>query len=148
MILRDAVTGSNLQIQDREQGFKESAVAKSYTPPGRYVMSEHEKYEQVGRLAEEVGHLKGKLNEINEKLMRAFDAYSRMAQSQTPQNWSVQQDALSVVAVSPSYGAQPADLSALMNQRELVAILQERQTLTLELQKATDRLKGLAPNLL
>jgi hypothetical protein len=123
---------------------------KSYTPRRRYAMSDHEKYEQVGKLAEEVGHLKGKLNQVNEKLTRAYWAYQRMAQSQSPNNWDVTGETLLVPSnVGGGYNpGGPADLNALLDARELTAILQERKTLQAELDKASERLRGLAPNLL
>jgi len=44
-----------------------------------FCMSEHEKYEQVGRLAEEYSEVKGKLNHIQEKLMRSQQVYQQLA---------------------------------------------------------------------
>lgn len=137
--LVDAVTGPVLV----------DSPAEAYTPRRRYVMSEKEKYEQVGKLAEEVGHLKGKINELNERLMRAFQAYTRMTQSQGPNAWSVNGDNLQIPTNMGGYNPNsPVDFGALLDARELKAILQERQTLQAELNKATERLKGLAPNLL
>jgi hypothetical protein len=38
-------------------------------------MSEHEKQQQIGKLAEEVSHVKGQLNQLNEKLHRASTCF-------------------------------------------------------------------------
>lgn len=42
-----------------------------------YCMSEHEKFEQVGLLAEEYSKLKGELNHVDEKMARTQRAYPR-----------------------------------------------------------------------
>jgi len=78
----------------------------------------------VGRVAEEVSHLKGELNHINEKLQRAYAAYSRMTQGQNVQNWSVQNGKL-VVPGAP-YNQPPADLDALLDAHQLKEILEKK----------------------
>lgn len=110
-------------------------------------MSDHEKYEQVGRVAEEVSHLKGELNHINEKLNRAFQAYLRMTQGQMPGNWSAH-DGKIIVQMTAYQSGQMAEPEWLLGFHELREVLEKRQKLTGELQSATDRLRGLAPHLL
>jgi hypothetical protein len=117
-----------------------------YTVHRGYVMSEHEKYEQVGRLAEEVGKLKGELNHVNEKLARASTAYNRLGQSTGGwTGWSVNNKTLLIPA--PSYGGPMNDFSGLLNEHQLIEVLEHKQKLTVELNTATERLKGLAPHL-
>lgn len=118
-------------------------------------MSDQEKYEQVGRLAEEVSKLRGDLNHVNEKLNRAFFAYSKMGNSSNPANWTLKGDgqnqSIQLVVTtnySNSQQIQNADLSALLNQHEIIKLLEQRDKLTKELNSTTERLRGLAPNLL
>jgi hypothetical protein len=110
-------------------------------------MSEHEKYEQVGRLAEEVSRLKGELNQITEKLNRAFFAYNRMTQSGMINNWSTINGQLNIPH-GGQYPSNGAELEALLNKHQLVEVLEHKQRLTSELNAAAERLKGLAPHLL
>lgn len=108
-------------------------------------MSDQEKYEQVGKLAEEVSRFRGELNHTNEKLLRAYGAYQRMGQSQGPNTWTVQNGKIEVTA--PYTQPQPADLLGLLSAHELTEILEHRQKLTGEMNAVLERLKKLAPNL-
>ena len=109
-------------------------------------MSEHEKREQIGHLAEEVSNLKGQINHISEKLQRTSFAYMRMSNSQGPHTWSFQNGALQIPSSAQS-GVQNADLAALLNKAELTEILEHKHKLTTELNEKLERLKGLAPHL-
>ncbi len=113
-----------------------------------FCMSDNEKFEQVGRLAEEVSRLKGELNHINEKLTRAFFAYQFLTQGQSPGNWRVDNGKVVAPAAGRNQSQPLPQLEALLNEHELIEVIEKRQKLTLELQGATDRLKGLAPHLL
>ena len=109
-----------------------------------FCMSEQEKYVQVGRLAEEYGHIKGKLSHVQEKLNRAGIAYTTVTQN-FPN--------LTVVAGrlhkpnSPYPSSQDA-LDHLLSSSELVDVLEEKNRLSKELSQAADRLKAVAPHLL
>lgn len=108
-------------------------------------MSEHEKFEQVGRLTEEVSQLKGQLNQINEKLLRAYSAYMRLGQSNGPNNWTLEQGEIKAPSSQP--GSKPPDFSALLNHRELIEVLEHRKKVIDELKVATERLTKLAPHI-
>lgn len=110
-------------------------------------MSEHEKLEQIGRLAEEVSRIKGELNQVSEKINRASAAYIRLAQSPMAVNWSVQNGQLHIPPAN-QYPAQNADFDALLNKHQLIEVIEHRQRLTQELNAASQRLRGLAPHLL
>ena len=111
-----------------------------------FCMTEHEKYEQVGRLAEEVSHLKGELNHINEKLNQAYYAYQAMVQGQNFNAWSVKDGKLIIPMRQPQM--PPVNLEALLSTRELVDVLEKKQHLTTELEATSKRLRDLAPHLL
>ena len=111
-------------------------------------MSDDEKLEQIGRLAKEVGHLKGEINHVNEKLSRAFFAYNRMSQSPMTNNWNVSDGQLNIPSQSGQYQPQGAELDGLLNKHQLIEVLEHRQKLASELDEKSQRLKGLAPNLL
>lgn len=117
-----------------------------YTVRRGYVMSEHEKFEQVGRLAEEVSHIKGDLNQIIEKLQRAFLAYVRLSQSGSFQNWKALDGKLHIPATN-QYPQQNTDFGGLLNEHQLIEVLEHKQKLERELNAALERLKGLAPHL-
>jgi hypothetical protein len=123
----------------------ERSTMPEYNAHGGWFMGDNEKFEQVGRLAEEVSRLKGELNHVNEKLSRAFAAYQRMVQGQSPMNWNVQRG--EIIVPAPYQQQPPADFAALLNKHELVEILEHKQKLAGELSAATERLKGLAPHL-
>jgi hypothetical protein len=127
----------------------ERSKISEYDARGGWHMTEHEKFEQVGRLAEEVSRLKGEVNHINEKLTHAFQAYQVMIQGSNPANWKVENGKL---IVSPQPGrpiGQPSvNLGALLGEHELIEVLEKRQNLTTELNHATTRLRSLAPHLL
>lgn len=111
-----------------------------------FCMTEHEKREQIGMLAEEVSRIKGELNHINEKLTKALAAYQAMAGPRNINNWVVQND--KVVVVPQAQPSPNIDLGALLNVHELKEVLEHKEHLTSELKIATDRLRGLAPHLL
>src|ERR1700731_3034029 len=109
-------------------------------------MSEHEKYEQVGRLAEEISHAKGKLAHVNEKLTRAQGdyAYASMSNSQVFQQLKAHEGKLIVPMTHPNQ--PPRTLEGLLGTHELIHVLEEKQRLTVELNGLTSRLKELAPH--
>lgn len=108
-------------------------------------MSEHEKYEQVGRLAEEVSHAKGKLAHVNEKLSRAQRDYFFAGNSQIFQQLAIQEGKL--VTPNPHRVQPHPTLDGLLSTHELIEVLEEKQRLTSELDGLVARLKGLAPHL-
>jgi hypothetical protein len=113
-------------------------------------MSEHEKYEQVGRLAEEVSHAKGKLAHVNEKLNRAQLSYAYAGHQQVFPLLKTNGGSLVVPNVQNFRpGTQPPNtLEGLLSHHELIQVLEEKERLTAELAGLTARLKELAPHLL
>ena len=110
-----------------------------------YCMTEHEKLQQIGGLAEEVSELRAGLNHINEKLNRALHAYTAMTQGQNITNWRVEGGNLIV----PQRPQLPPGLpEALLNAHELIEVLEKKKHITEQLDAATARLKGLVPHLL
>jgi len=111
-------------------------------------MSEHEKYEQVGRLAEEVSEVKGKLAHVNEKLTRAQADYQFLANLNVFQQLKVQDGQLIVPNAPTSGQGQPRTLNGLLSTHDLMRVLEERDRLTGEFNALAARLKTLAPHLL
>jgi hypothetical protein len=110
-------------------------------------MSEHEKFEQVGRLAEEYSKLKGELNHVDQKAANCHRAY-QFAASAFPYI-TVQNDQLFVnPQATRNFQPQVADLPALLGAHQLLELLKERDRLRAELQETGDRLKALAPHLI
>jgi chemotaxis protein histidine kinase CheA len=109
-------------------------------------MSEHEKLEQVGRLTEEVSHLRGQLNQINEKLARAYGGYMRLGQSTGPNYWTLEQGEIKAPS-SQHPGNKPPDFTGLLSHHDLIEVLEHRKKLTDELKEASDRLTKLAPHI-
>jgi len=103
-------------------------------------MSEHEKYEQVGRLAEEYSTLKGHLAHVQERLNKAQGAYGTAAR--VFQTIRVEGEKL-IVASAP-----PQNIDGLLNNHELLEALKERDRLNGEIKAVADRLRPLAPHLL
>jgi hypothetical protein len=113
-----------------------------------FCMTEHEKLQQIGGVAEEVSELKAGLNHITEKLTRAFTAYQLLTQGQSPNNWRVEGGKVIVPSMAGRAPGQPTQLEALLNEHELIEVLEKRQRITEELNAATARLRGLVPHLL
>lgn len=109
-----------------------------------FCMSEQEKYEQVGRVAEEYSHLKGKLNHVAEKLTLAQSAYQIAAQSFQ----AIKVENGKAVVAAPQWGNQQRPLEHLLSSAELAEVLTERDRLVAEVAGAAARLKALAPHLL
>ena len=108
-------------------------------------MSEHEKELQIGRVVEEVARLQGELNHVNEKLGRAFTAYSYLAQQNAWSQLRVHNDQLLI----PQPPRQPLpQFDGILGYHEMVNVVKEKQRLSEELQTAKQRLRELAPNLL
>jgi hypothetical protein len=110
-----------------------------------FCMTEHEKYEQVGRLAEEYSQLKGELNHVQEKLNRAQGAYIfagqqfvnlRIIEGRLGTNQGVQQQ------------PQQKSLEDLLSHHELKEAFERRDHLAREVAEKTTRLRALAPHLL
>jgi hypothetical protein len=111
-------------------------------------MSEQEKYEQVGRLAEEVSHIKGKLAHLNEKLTRAQMGYQFLGNPGMFSQLRVEDGKL---ALPPNYvqrNQQQNQLDGLLSTHELIQVLEEKERLTAEFNDVAARLKTLAPHLL
>lgn len=111
-------------------------------------MSEHEKYEQVGRLAEEVSQVKGKLAHVNEKLTRAQAEYQLLANFNVFQLLKVQDGKLIAPNAPPYNQPQRKTLDGLLGTHELIQVLEERDRLKAEFEDLAARLKALAPHLL
>jgi hypothetical protein len=109
-------------------------------------MSENEKYVQVGRLAEEVSHAKGKLAHVNEKLTRAQGDYTYAVHQQVYPNLKAIDGRLIIPNIYP--GQPPRNLEGLLSTHELIQVLEEKQRLMSELAELSARLKTLAPHLL
>jgi hypothetical protein len=114
------------------------------TGSSMFCMSEQEKYEQVGRLAEEYSHLRGQLNHVSEKLSRAHAAYQFAAASF--QNLRLIDGKIAGPS-NPQQRGTP-DLSDLCNFQQLTELFEERDKLNRELADKSTRLKALAPHLL
>jgi hypothetical protein len=109
-------------------------------------MGEHEKYEQVGRLAEEVSHVKGKLGHVNEKGKRAQGDYGYAANMLVFPQLRTHGGKLIVPQINP--GTPVKTLEGLLNFHELTSVIEEKERLTVELGGLTAPLKELAPHLL
>jgi len=109
-------------------------------------MSDEEKLLQVGRLAEEYSKLKGELSHVTEKAAATQRAYAFAAQGFP--NIRVQGDKLVIQSQGAIRGQIPAELSALLNEHQLLELINERERLTRELKETGDRLRALAPHLL
>jgi chromosome segregation ATPase len=107
-------------------------------------MSEQEKREQIGKLAEEYSEVKGKLIQLGEKLSKAHSDYQLLGQAQNFNNLRIDGGKLVFQAAPSSQRA----LENLLNSSQLVELLTERDRLNGELKEISERLKALAPHLL
>jgi hypothetical protein len=107
-------------------------------------MSEQEKREQIGKLAEEYSEVKGKLIQLGEKLSKAHSDYQLLGQAQNFNNLRVDGEKLVFQAAPSSQRA----LENLLNSSQLIELLTERDRLNGELKEISERLKALAPHLL
>ena len=112
-------------------------------------MTENEKAEQIGRLAEEYSRVRGKLNHIIEKLNHLQSLYSILSNPQTFQSLRIENGKL-LLTPNPAfpYGQQAPNLDGLLDHPQLLEIVEEECNLTKELESLTGRLKALAPHLL
>jgi hypothetical protein len=108
-------------------------------------MSDNEKLVQIGRAAEEYGNFKGQLNQVREKIGHALQDYQLAAQ--VFPNLRAENGKL-VFPHAAHMGNQPRSLDGLLNASQLTELLAEEERLSIELNAAATRLKGLAPNLL
>jgi hypothetical protein len=108
-------------------------------------MSEHEKRDQIGHLAEECSHVRGKLNHIMEKLNRVQAACNLLNAPQVFQNLRAHEGRLQIN--QPQYQQQWQNIEGLIGYKELVELVQEKQHLTHELETLKQRLQNLAPHL-
>ena len=115
---------------------------QQYTVRGGYRMSEQEERQQLGECAYEVNSLKGELNKITEKLNRTLQAYTRMAESKSADNWKADGGQLLISGAGHS-----GEVSYLLSKDELIPVLESRQAIMTELESATQRLKRLAPHI-
>jgi hypothetical protein len=112
-----------------------------------FCMSENEKREQIGKLAEEYSELKGKQAHVQERLTRAQQAYAMVSNQNSFGSLKVQDGKLFTSGNSP----QPAvvrPVEGLLSEEHLIALLEERKRLGIELAELAVRLKALAPHLL
>jgi hypothetical protein len=109
-------------------------------------MSEQEKREQIGKLAEEYSEVKGKLIQLGEKLSKAHSDYQLLGQAQNFNNLRIDGGKL-VFQAAPSSPNQRV-LDNLLNSNQLIELLTEKDRLNGELKEISERLKALAPHLL
>lgn len=113
-----------------------------------FCMTEHEKAQQIGELAEQYSHVRGQLNHVTEKLAKAQIAAQLLGNQQVFQSLRVEKGAL-LFNNSNNYQPQPRpSLDGLVGHTELIKIVEEKQRLTAELQGLAERLRALAPHLL
>jgi hypothetical protein len=112
-----------------------------------FCMSEHEKREQIGKLAEEYSELKGKLGHVQERLLRSQQAYLMVGNQNAFANLKVQDGKL-LTTGNPSNPAMVRPVEGLLGEQQLIEILEERNKLTFELAELAVRLKALTPHLL
>jgi hypothetical protein len=106
-----------------------------------FCMSEQEKYEQVGRLAEEYSRVKGELNHVSEKIERAAAGYKFAGNNFA--NLRLQDGWLTAANQVPGQKS----LEDLLGYRELAEAFKRRDELTAEVGKVAIRLRALAPHL-
>jgi hypothetical protein len=109
-----------------------------------FCMTEHDKYEQVGRLVEEYSQLKGELNHVQEKLNRAQAAYSFAG----PNFGTLRIQDGQLVTQNAQYQHQQKNFEGLLGHHELKEVFERRDHLARELNEKAARLKALAPHLL
>lgn len=110
-----------------------------------FCMTEQEKYEQVGRLAEEYSHLKGQLNHVSEKISRAHAAFNFAGQNFA--NLRIMDGRLTT-ANAPQYPQGQKSLEDLLSYHELAEALKHRDELAREVTEKATSLRALAPHLL
>ncbi len=108
-----------------------------------YIMSDAEKLEQIGRLAEEYSRLNGEFAHLNERLMQAKNACTLFTQGF---NGLIVQDG-KLISPTGRLGAA-TEITGLLNIHETVETMMARDRLKNELQALKDRIKKIAPNLL
>ncbi len=113
-----------------------------------FCMSENEKYEQVGRLAEEYSELKGHLAHLQEKLNLAQQDYVAAAQGPQGVNGLRVMDGKLIAGPSPHTGNRQRDLEHLLDTHQLTELIEEKNRLLKEIAEKGERLKALAPHLL
>lgn len=112
-------------------------------------MSEHEKYEQVGRLAEEYSRLKGELNHVIEKINRATMACQVVVQSYNPNNNNLRVQDRRLWGTPPGQRMPGGtEITGLLNAEELAEALEHRDRLKREVEEKAQHLRQLAPHLL
>jgi len=108
-------------------------------------MSENEKLTQIGRAAQEYSNLKGQLNHVHERIGQALADYQLAVQ--VFQNLRAEDGKL-VFPHAAHMGNRPRSLDGLLNASQLTDLLAEEERLSIELDAATTRLRGLTPHLL
>jgi hypothetical protein len=109
-----------------------------------FSMSENEQFEQIGKLAAEYSEVKGRLNHIEEKLVRAQADYQAAGRPDTFPKITVQNGEPFAV-VPPN---QRRTLDGLLDSHQLVEVLETRGRLRLEVAGLAERLKAIAPHLI
>ena len=114
-----------------------------------FCMSENEKAEQIGKLAEEYSAARGHLNHVQERLTRFWSEIVPLANQQIFQTLRVD-DGVIKFNPAPPYQRQTAhsSLEGLLDHKQLKEVLEEKQRLAEEISKLAERLKALAPHLL
>jgi hypothetical protein len=109
-----------------------------------FCMTEHEKDQQIGKLAEEYSDARGKLNHVTEKLARFQSACQIIVNPQSFQSLRVEEGKL-VFNKPPT---QPTgNLDGLLDHSQLKEVIEEKQRLAGEVQRLRQRLVGLTPHL-
>lgn len=110
-----------------------------------FVMSEQEKYEQVGRLAEEYSQLKGELNHVNEKVAQARAAYQVVSNAFASDAIKVHDGKLYNAPRGAIIQRNTPEITGMLSTRELIEALEHVDRVNEELQEKAQRLRSLAP---
>jgi len=111
-----------------------------------FCMTENEKAEQIGKLAEHYSHLRGELNHVIQKLNNTQTAYQALGNPMAFQSLRVENG--KIFYTSQQYGQPVPSIDGLLAHQQLKEIIEEKQRLTKELEVIGQQLKALAPHLL
>jgi len=109
-----------------------------------FCMSEHEKREQIGELAEKYSHLKGELNHLQERLNRAQVQCGILGNRSNFEAMWINNGNL----YTRSQQASQVLVDGLLNAHELKQCIEEKQRMAAELNDLKQRITALAPHLL
>ena len=95
-----------------------------------FCMTENEKAEQIGKLAEEYSHARGKLNHVQEKLNRMQSDMQALNNPQAFQSLRVENGEIKYNPFPAQYNQPVSKLEGLLDHKQLFEILEEKQRLT------------------